>query len=148
MNAPVANSKTRKSYDGALSAKPGVPGSGGRPTPGGAQSKSVGSRRGWMHVQPACVNCPGVKPSAFAGAAVAPTATNAVSATSTAPRQTHLLIALLILPPFDPVSRNSPLRSDAQHAAAVVAHPERSEADPKSNRESADSEPADDAARA
>ena len=74
MKMPVANSKTRTSYEGALSAKPGVPGSGGRPTPGGAHSISVGSIRGWMQVQPAADSWPGVTPSAFAGRAVAPAA--------------------------------------------------------------------------
>src|SRR6266704_5002969 len=70
-NAPVAKSNTRNSYDGALSAKPGVPGSGGRPTPGGAQSNSVGARCGWMQVHPAAASWAGVGPSADAGAAVA-----------------------------------------------------------------------------
>src|SRR5712691_7964015 len=70
-NAPVANSNTRNSYDGSLSAKPGVPGSGGRPTPGGAQSNSVGARCGWMQVHPAAVSWAGVMLSAEAGAAVA-----------------------------------------------------------------------------
>src|SRR5215469_6495868 len=87
-NAPVANSNTRNSYDGALSAKPGVPGSGGRPLPGGAQSNSVGNRRGWMQVHPAAVSWAGLTPSAFAGAAVEPAATKSVRAAeaSTSPK--------------------------------------------------------------
>src|SRR5262249_12719166 len=83
-NAPVANSNTRNSYDGFLSAKPGVPGSGGRPTPGGAQSNSVGARCGWMQVHPAAVSWAGVTPFAEAGAAVASVAPPASAATTAA----------------------------------------------------------------
>src|SRR6266567_982778 len=83
-NAPVANSNTRNSYDGALSAKPGVPGSGGRPVPGGAQSNKVGSRRGWMQVHPAAVSWAGVTPSAEAGLAVESVAPPASAAATVA----------------------------------------------------------------
>src|SRR5438874_8928420 len=99
MKAPVANSKTRNSYDGALSANPGVPGSGGSPAPGGAQSNSVGSTRGWMHVQPAAESWPGVTPSAVAAEAPAPTSA-AVRPTS-AMRRAHLVtVPLMFDPPF------------------------------------------------
>jgi hypothetical protein len=56
MSSPVAEAKTKSSYDGPLSAKPGVPGSGGRPSPGGAQMSRVGSAMGTTQVQPALVN--------------------------------------------------------------------------------------------
>src|SRR6516165_4448032 len=82
-NAPVAKSNTRNSYDGALSAKPGVPGRGGRPLPGGAHSSSVGARCGWMQVHPALISWAGVTPSAEAGpatASVAPPASAAAAA--------------------------------------------------------------------
>src|SRR6266700_8141423 len=83
-NAPAANSNTRNSYDGALPAKPGVPGSGGRPTPGGAQSNSAGNRRGWMQVHPAAVSWAGVTLSAEAGPAVASVAPPASAAATAA----------------------------------------------------------------
>jgi hypothetical protein len=83
-NAPVANSNTKNSYDGRLSAKPGVPGSGGRPTPGGEQSNSAGNRRGWMQVHPAAVSWAGVTPPAEAGPAVARVAPPASAAATAA----------------------------------------------------------------
>ena len=97
----IANSKTANSYDGALSTKPGVPGSGGRPTPGGAQSNSVGSRRGWMQVQPAFANCPGVTSCACVGEAVAPAMPSAAVRPTSAVQPRNRVTVLLMLPPFD-----------------------------------------------
>src|SRR5205809_5753338 len=101
MKAPVANSKTMNSYEGALSAKPGVPGSGGRPTPGGAQSNSAGFRRGWMQVQPAFTNCPGVTSCACVGEAVAPAMPSAAVRPTSAVQPRNRVTVLLMLPPFD-----------------------------------------------
>src|SRR5215472_2188728 len=97
-NAPVANSKTRNSYDGALSAKPGVAGSGGRPTPGGAQSISAGLLCGWMQVHPAFISWAGVTPSAFAGTAVEPAAASSVRATEAS---TGARTRFIVPPPSD-----------------------------------------------
>ena len=83
-NAPVANSNTKNSYDGSRLANPGVPGSGGRPTPGGAQSCSAGFRCGWMQVHPAAISWAGVTPSAAAGPAVASGAPPASAAATAA----------------------------------------------------------------
>src|SRR6516162_9499467 len=83
-NAPVANSNTKNSYDGALLANPGVPGSGGRPLPGGAQSRSAGFRCGWMQVHPAAISWAGVTLSAAAGPAVASVAPPASAAATAA----------------------------------------------------------------
>src|SRR5437016_1717828 len=145
MKMPVANSKTRTSYEGALSAKPGVPGSGGRPTPGGAHSISVGSIRGWMQVQPAAESWPGVTPSALAGRAVAPAAPSA-AVRATRAMHLHLVMVLLMTSPFVSAFR-SPLRLDAQHFAAVVAHPQGSEADGQPHGLSSQLQPADDPVR-
>src|SRR5215472_9945296 len=79
-NAPVANSNTKNSYDGARLANPGVPGSGGRPLPGGAQSCSAGVECGWMQVHPAAMSWAGVTLSAAAGPAVASVAPPASAA--------------------------------------------------------------------
>src|SRR6476469_2551806 len=111
MKAPVAESKTRTWKAGALSSKPGVPGSGGRPTPGGTHSICVGNSSGWMQVQPAADSWGGVTPSALAGCVVAPaTPSAAVRATSAVLLQ--LVMVLLMSSPFE-------LRLDAEHAAAV-----------------------------
>ena len=83
-NAPVADSNTKNSYDGSRLANPGVPGSGGRPTPGGAQSCSAGFRCGWMQVHPAAISWAGVPPSAAAGPAVASGAPPASAAATAA----------------------------------------------------------------
>src|SRR3954452_24316600 len=88
-NAPVAKSKTRFSYDGSLSAKPGVPGSGGRPMPGGKQSISVGYRSGWMQVQPAAVSWAGVTLFADAGPAGARVPAAATAARAATIRRRH-----------------------------------------------------------
>src|SRR6476661_9685040 len=99
MKAPVAYPKTRNSKDGALLSKPGVPGSGGRPTPDGAHSMSVGSSRGWMQLQPAADSWPGVMPSAFAVTAAAPAAPSAaINAISTVRLQ--ILMWSLMPSPF------------------------------------------------
>src|SRR6476469_4392040 len=96
-NAPVAKSKTRFSYEGSLSAKPGVPGSGGRPTPGGKQSNSVGKRPGWMQVHPAAFNWPGVTPSALAVVEEAPAAASPTVKAISPMRPSHLVIVPLIV---------------------------------------------------
>src|SRR5215468_903956 len=83
-NAAVADSNTRSSYEGSLPANSGVPGSGGRPVPGGAQSNRAGNRRGWMQVHPAAVSWAGVTPSAAAGPAVARVAPPASAAATAA----------------------------------------------------------------
>src|SRR5215470_17066423 len=83
-NAPVANSNTKNSYDGGRPAKPGVPGSGGRPLPGGAHSSSAGNRCGWMQVHPALISWAGVTLSAEAESAVASAAPPASRAATAA----------------------------------------------------------------
>src|ERR1051325_5335345 len=109
-NAPVPKSKTRFSYDGSLSANPGVPGSGGRPTPGGKQSNSVGNRPGWMQVHPAAVRWPGVTPSALAVVAEAPAAASPTIKAISAVRPSHVVMVLLIvlLAPFVPEMPDRP----------------------------------------
>src|SRR6266487_633695 len=82
MNSPVANEKTKSSYEGPLSAKPGVPGSGGRPRPGGAQINRVGSASGRTQVQPAFVSSFGVTPALLGAAVMANTAAPVAAKTS------------------------------------------------------------------
>src|SRR6185437_14965386 len=114
------------SNDGALSSKPGVPGSGGRPTPGGAHSMSVGSSRGWIQLQPAADSWGGEMP-AFAVTAIDAAPSAALNAISTV--RLPFLMWLFIAFPFHVRASRSPLRRNAQHAAGVVAHPQRSKSD-------------------
>src|SRR5258708_6958910 len=83
-NALVATLNSRTSYAGSRSAKPGVPGSGGRPWPGLKQTSSAGNRCAWWQVHPAAVSWAGVTPSAEAGPAVASVAPPASAAATAA----------------------------------------------------------------
>src|SRR5258708_12419271 len=68
---PVEKSNTRTWYDGSLSAKPGVPGSGGKPSPGMKHSVRVGNRCACSQAHPAAISWAGVTPPADAEPAVA-----------------------------------------------------------------------------
>src|SRR5689334_16050778 len=170
MNAPVAVSKTRNSNDGALSAKPGVPGSGGRPMPGGVHSVSVGSSRGWMQVQPAADSWDGDTPCAFAVTVVAAAAPSAAIKTTSTVKWRFMTSPLVsrevasnaaIEAPGgtgafgdhpeigaargETLSRGeaSARRPDPQHAPVVVVDPDRVETDTETDGRPADVEPRD-----